>query len=62
MSGQSFSLGDLRIAAERAIAAGEVTVSVDAAALLALCRSEDAAWRTVIRRAEAESGAEEAEE
>ncbi len=39
---KTYSLGDLRLAAEHAVAAGDDCVSVDAKALLALCRSE--AW------------------
>lgn len=39
-SSEAYSLGDLRIAADKAIEAGSTTATVDARALLALCRSE----------------------
>jgi hypothetical protein len=46
---ESHSMGDLRAAAHRAIDAGEVTVIVDAKALLALCESELWAHRQMMR-------------
>lgn len=51
LSTNSYSLGNLRVAAEEAIAAGQSTVTVDAATLLALCRSEAWAHREVVARA-----------
>ena len=45
---ETHSLGDLRLAAERAVTAGEVLVSVNAKALLALCRSESWAHTTLV--------------
>lgn len=46
---ESYSLGDLHIAAQRAIDVGESMVSVDAKALLALCESEIWAHRQMMR-------------